>query len=107
MTPPLAGAWVPGELFGIYPRAPGPATGLLHQGPHTGVARLALRTGSPIVPVGIIGSDQVQPRTPSSRTVPSGAHPLRSPGSAWGATRTGPGDRMVLRQIVDEVVRSG
>ena len=40
-----------GELFGIYPE--GTRTdGRLHKG-HTGVARLALRTGAPIVPVGV------------------------------------------------------
>jgi len=34
--------------------------GKLHRG-HTGVARLALRTGAPIVPVGLVGTDEVQP----------------------------------------------
>ena len=49
-----------GGVFGIYPEGTRTRDGLLHRG-HTGVARLALRTGAPIVPVGIIGTDAVQP----------------------------------------------
>lgn len=49
-----------GGVFGIYPEGTRTRDGKLHRG-HTGVARLALRTGVPIVPVGIIGSDEVQP----------------------------------------------
>jgi 1-acyl-sn-glycerol-3-phosphate acyltransferase len=49
-----------GSLLGIYPegtRAPDPR---LHKG-HTGVARLALGCGVPIIPVGIVGTREVQP----------------------------------------------
>src|SRR5436190_12274165 len=49
-----------GELFGIYPEGTRSRDGLLHKG-HTGPARLALRTGAPIVPVGIIGTREIQP----------------------------------------------
>ncbi len=49
-----------GGVFGIYPEGTRTRDGKLHRG-HTGIARLALRTGAPIVPVGIIGSDEVQP----------------------------------------------
>ena len=49
-----------GGVFGIYPEGTRTRDGKLHRG-HTGVARLALRTGAPIIPVGIIGSDDVQP----------------------------------------------
>lgn len=49
------------ELFGIYPEGTRSRDAqYLHKG-HTGVARLALRTGAPIIPVGIIGSDAIQP----------------------------------------------
>jgi 1-acyl-sn-glycerol-3-phosphate acyltransferase len=48
-----------GGVFGIYPEGTRTRDGKLHRG-HTGVARLALRTGAPIIPVGIIGSDEVQ-----------------------------------------------
>lgn len=49
-----------GGVFSIYPEGTRTRDGLLHRG-HTGVARLALRTGAPIVPVGLIGTDEVQP----------------------------------------------
>ena len=55
-----AGVLEAGELFGIYPEGTRARDGKLHKG-HTGLARLALRTGAPIVPVGIIGTDVVQP----------------------------------------------
>ncbi len=49
-----------GELFGIYPEGTRSRTGNLHKG-RTGVARLAMRTGAPIIPVGIRGTREVQP----------------------------------------------
>ncbi len=49
-----------GGVFGIYPEGTRTRDGLLHRG-HTGVARLSLRTGTAIVPVGLIGTDEVQP----------------------------------------------
>jgi 1-acyl-sn-glycerol-3-phosphate acyltransferase len=47
-------------VFAIYPEGTRTRDGLLHRG-HTGVARLSLRTRTPIVPVGLIGTDEVQP----------------------------------------------
>jgi 1-acyl-sn-glycerol-3-phosphate acyltransferase len=49
-----------GGVFGIYPEGTRTRDGYMHRG-HTGVARLALRSGSPVVPVGLIGTDEVQP----------------------------------------------
>jgi 1-acyl-sn-glycerol-3-phosphate acyltransferase len=49
-----------GKIFGIYPEGTRTRDGMLHRG-HTGVARLALRCNAPVVPVGMIGSDEVQP----------------------------------------------
>ncbi|MDQ1509949.1 MAG: 1-acyl-sn-glycerol-3-phosphate acyltransferase [Actinomycetota bacterium] len=49
-----------GGVFGIYPEGTRTRDGFLHRG-HTGVARLSLRTGTAIVPVGLIGTDEVQP----------------------------------------------
>ncbi len=92
-----------GELFGIYPEGTRARDGKLHKG-HTGVARLALRTGSPIVPVGVIGSDVVQP--PDARF----PKPFRRVHIRFGrpidvgryAARSN--DRLVLRQLTDEVM---
>jgi 1-acyl-sn-glycerol-3-phosphate acyltransferase len=49
-----------GQLVGIYPEGTRSRDGLLHRG-HTGVAHLAMMTGAPIVPVGIVGTERVQP----------------------------------------------
>ncbi len=49
-----------GELVGIYPEGTRSRDGCLHRG-HTGVAHLSITTGAPIVPAGLIGTDQVQP----------------------------------------------
>jgi 1-acyl-sn-glycerol-3-phosphate acyltransferase len=92
-----------GELFGIYPEGTRSRTGKLHKG-HTGVARLALRCSAPIVPVGIIGTREVQPPdTPVPKffrtvTIRFGQpiDPARYQGRA--------DDRMVLRQLTDEVM---
>jgi 1-acyl-sn-glycerol-3-phosphate acyltransferase len=49
-----------GGVFGIYPEGTRTRDGFLHRG-HTGIARLAMRNNAPIVPIGMIGSDEVQP----------------------------------------------
>ena len=49
-----------GEFFGIYPEGTRARDGRLHRG-RTGAARLALRTGAPIIPVGITGTREIQP----------------------------------------------
>ena len=48
-----------GDLFGIFPEGTRSRDGLLHKG-KTGAARLALRTGAPLIPVGLIGTDELQ-----------------------------------------------
>ena len=50
-----------GELFGIYPEGTRSPDGRLYKG-HTGVARLALATGAPVIPIGIRGSREVMPK---------------------------------------------
>jgi 1-acyl-sn-glycerol-3-phosphate acyltransferase len=49
-----------GDALGIYPEGTRSRDGLLHRG-HTGVAQLALLSGAPIVPVGLVGTDHIQP----------------------------------------------
>ena len=49
-----------GELFAIYPEGTRSRTGNLHKG-RTGAARLAMELQVPIYPVGISGTDQIQP----------------------------------------------
>ena len=49
-----------GELFGIYPEGTRSRSGELGKG-RTGAARLAMKVGCPIYPVGIVGTDEIQP----------------------------------------------
>ncbi|MEZ5204944.1 MAG: lysophospholipid acyltransferase family protein [Acidimicrobiales bacterium] len=92
-----------GQLFGIYPEGTRSRDGRLYRG-HTGPARLALRTGAPIIPIGIRGAREVMP--------PEAKFPkLRLPvtiqfGTPIDVARYGDrqDDRMVLRQIIDEVM---
>lgn len=51
---------VRGDVVGLFPEGTRSPDGLLHRG-HSGAAHLALTTGAPIVPVGIVGTDQVLP----------------------------------------------
>jgi 1-acyl-sn-glycerol-3-phosphate acyltransferase len=49
-----------GNAFAIYPEGTRSLDGRLYRG-RTGVAWLALTTGAPVVPVGLIGTDRLQP----------------------------------------------
>ena len=49
-----------GELFGIFPEGTRSRSGDLGRG-RTGAARLSLSSGVPIFPVGIVGTDEIQP----------------------------------------------
>ena len=91
-----------GDLFGIYPEGTRSHDGRLYRG-KTGVARLALETRVPVIPVAVLGTDVVAP-----------------PGKKFG-TFTRPGvrfgkpldfsryegmenDRYILRAITDEIM---
>ena len=49
-----------GEAFGVYPEGTRSRDGRLYRG-RTGVAQLALVSGAPIVPVGLVGTEKLQP----------------------------------------------
>ena len=92
-----------GELFGIFPEGTRSRDGILHKG-HTGVARLALAVGCPIFPVGIVGTDAIQPpdaKVPKvfKRCSISIGRAVRTDKYSDRAT-----DRLVLRQVTDEVM---
>ncbi|NLA35520.1 MAG: 1-acyl-sn-glycerol-3-phosphate acyltransferase [Actinobacteria bacterium] len=100
-----AGVLDRGELFGIYPEGTRSRSGKLHKG-HTGVARLALRCNVPIIPVGIIGSVDVQP--PDAKFPRPFMNVTIRFGKPIDVSRYADraNDRMVLRQITDEVMYS-
>ena len=92
-----------GELFGIYPEGTRARDGFLHKG-HTGAARLSLRTGAPIIPVGILGTRAVQP--PDAKA----PKPFRPVEVRFGgpmfppATRSATNQRLRLRHMTDELM---
>jgi 1-acyl-sn-glycerol-3-phosphate acyltransferase len=50
-----------GELVGIFPEGTRSVDGRLYRG-RVGVARLAMQARVPVVPIGIVGTDRVQPK---------------------------------------------
>ena len=92
-----------GELLGIYPEGTRSPDGRLYEG-HTGVARLALESGAPVIPTAMVGTFEFMP-----------------PGRRWPRLRIRPGvrfgkpldftrysglesDHMVLRAVTDEIM---
>ena len=91
-----------GGVFGIYPEGTRTPDGSLYRG-KTGVARVALQSGAPVVPVGILGTYEVAPKhrkvpRPGRVTVRFGLPlDLRS-----HATRAD--DHLALRAATDEIM---
>jgi 1-acyl-sn-glycerol-3-phosphate acyltransferase len=92
-----------GDLFLMYPEGTRTRTGYLHKG-RTGAARLALRTGAPIVPVGIRGTEQIQP--PDAPVPKTGMRCEYRFGRPIDVSRyrDKTDDRLLMRQITDEVM---
>jgi 1-acyl-sn-glycerol-3-phosphate acyltransferase len=87
-----------GGVVGIYPEGTRSRDGLLHKG-RLGPARLAMASGAPIVPVGLIGTEQVQ--TPQQRIPRLGKRiVIRFGQPRWGQQPSGRG----LRELTDEVM---
>jgi 1-acyl-sn-glycerol-3-phosphate acyltransferase len=91
-----------GELFGIYPEGTRSHDGKLYRG-KTGVARLALETGVPVIPVAVIGTDVV---APPGKKFGSFTRPVVRFGKPLDFSRYEglENDRYVLRSITDEIM---
>ncbi|WP_067804452.1 lysophospholipid acyltransferase family protein [Actinomadura formosensis] len=91
-----------GGVFAIHPEGTRSPDGRLYRG-RTGVARLAMRTGAPVVPVAILGTDRVQPR---GRAVPRpGRIGLRiGPPMHFGGRDEGVPRGRAARQVTDEIM---
>jgi 1-acyl-sn-glycerol-3-phosphate acyltransferase len=91
-----------GKLLGIYPEGTRSPDGRLYRG-KTGVARMALEAGVPVVPVAMIGTYEIQP---PGKVIPR----IKRPGVRFGKpldfTRYAgmSGDRFVLRSVTDEII---
>ncbi|TNM31059.1 lysophospholipid acyltransferase family protein [Streptomyces sedi] len=92
-----------GELFGIYPEGTRSPDGRLYRGKSGGLARVALATGAPVLPVAMIDTEKIQP---PGKVVPK----LMRPGIRIGAPldfsryQGMEGDRFILRSLTDEVM---
>jgi 1-acyl-sn-glycerol-3-phosphate acyltransferase len=92
-----------GQLFGIYPEGTRSPDGRLYRG-KTGVARLALQTNTPILPVAMIGTREAQP---IGQVKPNFFMPITVRiGKPMDFSRFADrlDDPLVLRQITDEVM---
>jgi len=92
-----------GGLFGIYPEGTRSPDGRLYKG-HTGVARLALQSGAPVIAVAMVGTREAQPigQVKPIFFSPIGvrfSRPMRFDRYADRAD-----DPRVLRQITDEIM---
>jgi 1-acyl-sn-glycerol-3-phosphate acyltransferase len=91
-----------GELFGIYPEGTRSHDGRLYRG-KTGVARLALESGAPVIPVAVVGTDVVAPPGKKfgrfTRPVVRFGKPLDF--SRYEGMEN---DRFILRSITDEIM---
>jgi 1-acyl-sn-glycerol-3-phosphate acyltransferase len=91
-----------GELFGIYPEGTRSHDGKLYRG-KTGVARLALETGVPVIPVAVVGTDVVAPPGKKFGTI---TRPVVHFGKPLDFSRYEgmENDRYILRSITDEIM---
>jgi 1-acyl-sn-glycerol-3-phosphate acyltransferase len=91
-----------GELFGIYPEGTRSHDGRLYRG-KTGVARLAIETGVPVVPVAVVGTDIV---APPGKKFGQWTRPKVRFGRALDFSRYEgmENDRFILRSATDEIM---
>lgn len=94
-----------GELLGIYPEGTRSPDGRLYRG-KTGVARLAIEAGVPVIPCAMVNTDRMQP---PGRLIPK---PGIRPGVRFGEPldfsryQGMETDRFVLRAVADELIYS-
>ncbi|MEE1825997.1 lysophospholipid acyltransferase family protein [Streptomyces sp. BE20] len=93
-----------GELFGVYPEGTRSPDGKLYRGKVGGLARVALATGAPVIPVAMIDTEKVQP---PGQVVPNfGIRPGIRIGRPLDFSRYHgmENDRFILRSVTDEVM---
>ncbi|HWS39600.1 MAG TPA: lysophospholipid acyltransferase family protein [Actinoplanes sp.] len=90
-----------GDLVAVYPEGTRSPDGRLYRG-RTGVARLAVAAGVPIIPVGVTGTDKVQPIGQLYPSPMRGAISIKfgKPIETTGRSD----DRHALRELTDQVM---
>ena len=91
-----------GHLLGIYPEGTRSPDGQLYRG-RTGVARMALESGTRVIPVAMIDTDKIQP---PGKVLPKIRRVGMKIGKPLDFSRYSgmEGDRFVLRSITDEIM---
>jgi 1-acyl-sn-glycerol-3-phosphate acyltransferase len=91
-----------GKLLGMYPEGTRSPDGRLYKG-KTGLARLALHTGVPVIPVAMIGTDVVNP--PGKKGLRFGRVQIKL-GKPMDFSRFEglAGNRFIERAVIDEVM---
>ena len=91
-----------GGVAGIYPEGTRSPDGRLYRG-KTGVARLALESGAPVVPVALLNTDEIQP---TGTLIPAVKRVRIRIGKPLDFSRYADqkGDRFVERAITDEIM---
>jgi 1-acyl-sn-glycerol-3-phosphate acyltransferase len=90
-----------GDMVAIYPEGTRSPDGRLYRG-RTGAARLAVAAGVPIIPVGMLGTDKVQPIGQVYPTLRRGVVTVKFGKPIETAGRSN--DRTSLRALTDEVM---
>ena len=93
-----------GELFGIYPEGTRSPDGRLYRGKPGGLARVALATGAPVIPVAMIDTEKIQP--PGHKMPRLGFRVGIKIGKPLDFSRYEgmENDRYILRSITDEIM---
>ena len=91
-----------GQVLGLYPEGTRSPDGRLYRG-KTGVARMALETGVPVIPVAMVNTDVVQP---TGQKIPNLGRVGVRIGAPLDFSRYAgmEDDRFVLRSITDEIM---
>ena len=90
-----------GRGIGIYPEGTRSRDGILYRG-RTGVGWLALTTGAPVIPVGLIGTEKLQP---AGRNAVKPQHFIMKVGEPIYFDKTGPDHSLpARRQVTDRIM---
>lgn len=91
-----------GDILGLYPEGTRSPDGRLYKG-RTGVARMALEAGVPVIPVAMINTDKAQP---TGKKIPKLVRVGVRIGEPLDFSRYEgmEGDRFVLRSVTDEIM---
>jgi 1-acyl-sn-glycerol-3-phosphate acyltransferase len=94
-----------GNLLGIYPEGTRSPDGYLYRG-RTGVARLALAAEVPVIPVGVVGTDEVMPKSAKMPRLRGRVEVRIRFGKPIDLSRHAgrEKDRFVLRSVTDEIM---